>query len=207
MHSSLSLLTICGLDELADHGARGVTHVLSILDPGWPEPEPFRTYDPHHRTTLHFHDAIEPGAGLVLPHLEHVESILAFGRVLAGAATAGSRHVLVHCHMGISRSTAAMLMLEAHAHPQEDEDVIFARLREIRPQAWPNSRMVAFADELMGRGGRLVLALARHYARQLAARPELAGLMHQAGRGQEVEMGLGYRSLAVPRDAAANLRR
>jgi len=31
-------LTICGLDELDRHGARGVTHVLSILDPGWPAP-------------------------------------------------------------------------------------------------------------------------------------------------------------------------
>src|SRR5439155_24490663 len=31
-------ITICGLDELACHCAGGVTHVLSILDPGWPEP-------------------------------------------------------------------------------------------------------------------------------------------------------------------------
>jgi predicted protein tyrosine phosphatase len=190
MHSSLSLLTICGLDELADHGPRGVTHVLSILDPGWPEPEAFRAYDPHHRTTLHFHDVIEPGAGLVLPNLGDVEQIIAFGRVLAGAAAADGRHLLVHCHMGISRSTAAMLVLEAQAHPHEDEDRLFARLREIRPQAWPNSRMVAFADELLGRGARLVRALARHYARQLAARPELAGFMQQAGRGREVDMGV-----------------
>jgi hypothetical protein len=30
---SISLLTICGLTELEQHGSRGVTHVLSILDP------------------------------------------------------------------------------------------------------------------------------------------------------------------------------
>ena len=35
----VSLLTICGLDELASHSTRGVTHVLSILDPDWPEPD------------------------------------------------------------------------------------------------------------------------------------------------------------------------
>ena len=33
-----SLLTICGLEELSHHSARGVTHVLSILDPDWAEP-------------------------------------------------------------------------------------------------------------------------------------------------------------------------
>ena len=36
--ASISVLTICGLDELDSHGSRGVTHVLSILDPGWPDP-------------------------------------------------------------------------------------------------------------------------------------------------------------------------
>jgi hypothetical protein len=39
-----SLLSICGVDELDHRIARGITHVLSILDPGWPEracrPEP-----------------------------------------------------------------------------------------------------------------------------------------------------------------------
>ena len=47
----ISLLTICGLSELEHHSARGVTHVLSILDPDWPEPEAFWAYDPHHRTS------------------------------------------------------------------------------------------------------------------------------------------------------------
>ena len=57
---SISLLTICGLEELELHSARSVTHVLSILDPEWPDPEAFLGYDPHHRTILRFHDAIEP---------------------------------------------------------------------------------------------------------------------------------------------------
>jgi predicted protein tyrosine phosphatase len=191
MYSSLSLLTICGLDELVDHGTRGVTHVLSILDPDWPEPEGFRAYDPHHRTTLKFHDAIEPAPGIVLPDVGHVEAILAFGDALARETTRSEGHLLVHCHMGISRSTAAMLMLLAQAGPQEDADMVMERLRGIRPQAWPNLRMVDFADGLLGWGGRLTAALGRHYARQLAARPEIAAPMRRAGRGREVDMGLG----------------
>ena len=118
----VSLLTVCGLDELADHSMRGVTHVLSILDPDWPEPDAFRAYDPHHRTTLQFHDVIEPAPGLILPDVHHVEAIFSFGYSLARDASRGERHLLVHCHMGISRSTAAMLVLLAQAHPQEHEE-------------------------------------------------------------------------------------
>jgi len=187
----VSLLTICGLDELASHSTQGVTHVLSILDPDWPEPVAFRAYDPHHRTTLQFHDVIEPAPGLILPDVHHVEAIFSFGYSLARDAARGEGHLLVHCHMGISRSTAAMLMLLAQAHPQEDADRLFERLREIRPQAWPNLRMIEFADDLLGLDGHLTAALGRHYARQLAARPDLAGPMRRAGRGREVDMGLG----------------
>ena len=192
---SLSLLTICGLDELVHHGTRGVTHVLSILDPDWPEPEAFRAYDRHHRITLYFHDVIEPGPGIVLPDVDHVDAIFAFGHTLADDAAARAEgHLLVHCHMGISRSTAAMLMLLAQADPQADEDGLFERLHEIRPQAWPNSRMIAFADERLGREGRLTAALSRHYARQLATEPGVAEPMRRAGRGREVDMGLGLAS-------------
>ena len=37
----LSLLTVCGIAELPEHDMRGVTDVLSILDPTTPEPAAF----------------------------------------------------------------------------------------------------------------------------------------------------------------------
>ena len=58
--SSFPAFAICGLDELTGHQGRGVTHILSILDPEWPDPTAFQAYDPHFRATLRFHDAIEP---------------------------------------------------------------------------------------------------------------------------------------------------
>ena len=186
---SISLLTICGLEELEQHSSRGVSHVLSILDPAWPEPEAFWSYDPHHRTTLHFHDIIDPRPGMVLPERGHVEAILDFGRSLQrGAAQGQGGHLLIHCHMGISRSTAAMATILAQASPEEDEDRIFAHLAEIRPQTWPNSVMIAYADELLGRNGRFMAALRRLYARQLAAKPERAEPLRRGGRGREVDM-------------------
>ena len=189
-----SILTICGLEELGHHSSRGVTHVLSLLDPEWPEPHVFSAFDPHHRTTLHFHDAIEPGPNLMLPKPEHVEAILAFGRLLAEDSIAREKaHLLVHCHMGVSRSTAAMVMLMTQSNPQLGEERIFGQLLELRPQAWPNSRMLEFADDQLGLRGRLISALGCFYAQQLAERPEMMDhFMITPGRRREIEMAGRY---------------
>jgi predicted protein tyrosine phosphatase len=189
---SISMLTICGIEELSSHNKRQVTHVLSILDPGWPEIEAFTDFDTHVRTTLHFDDIIEELPGKLAPQPEHVEAVLAFGMDLAASQSERTEgHLLVHCHMGVSRSTAAMLTLMAQATPAEEPDALFERLREVRPQAWPNSRMVGFADELLGRDGKLVDALKRHYAHQLLVNPKYTEWMTKLGRSRELEMAAG----------------
>jgi predicted protein tyrosine phosphatase len=191
MKSSISLLTICGISELPDQGARSVTHVLSILDPDHPDPEAFQAYDPHHRTVLRFHDVIEPLPGMILPEPEHVRAVLQFGEDVAqNPSSRAEGHLLVHCHMGVSRSTAAMATLMLQSEPEESEDRIMERLAEIRPQAWPNSLMIGFADNLLSRNGRLVDALRRHYGRQVRRDPKMARLMRELGRGREVEMAV-----------------
>ena len=191
MPAPFSVLTICGLDELEAHVDRGVTHVLSIIDPDREEPEAFRRYGGHRRTTLRFHDVIEPGPGLVLPERGDVDAILAWGRAAYGeeADLAVERHMLVHCHMGISRSTAAMTMLLAQAHPDDSEALIAERIRTIRPIAWPNLRMIGFADEALDRAGRLTAAVGGLYARSLAAKPDLADVMIRLDRAREVALG------------------
>ena len=183
------MLTICGIDELPAHGTRLVTHVLSVLDPDWPDIEVFQSYGPHHRSTLRFHDIIDPQAGMIHPTPEHVGAILRFGSDLSSSN--GDRqdgHLLVHCHMGVSRSTAAMVSLLAQAYSNEDEDRHFERLRQIRPQAWPNSLMIEYADDLLSREGRLVAALRKHYGHQLEREPKFSDLMKQLGRHRELEM-------------------
>lgn len=186
---AISTLTICGIEELPAQSARKVSHVLSLLDPELPELESFAAYEAHERTTLRFHDIIAPQQGRVHPTEAHVAAILAFGGSLRDSALKRSGgHLLVHCHMGISRSTAAMLSLMAQALPDEGEDALFARLRAIRPQAWPNSVMIGFADAQLRRGGRLSAALGRHYAHQLEAQPRYRQWMADLGRGAEVAM-------------------
>ena len=181
-------LTICGLTELGGFQDASVTHVLSILDPGYPEPADFAAYGPHKRLTLRFDDIIAPAAGMAPPEGHHIEALLEFGKGLAATTDDPLNHLLVHCHAGISRSTASMTILLAEARPEADEDSLFAHIREIRARAWPNSRMIGLADDLLGRGGKLVAALRRHYAAQMRLRPDLAEMIGRVGRQQEVEM-------------------
>lgn len=188
---AISLLTVCGLEELAEHEARQVTHVLSILDPELPDPDAFLRYAPHHRVVLRFHDAIEAGPDVVLPQAAHVAEILAFGRELAGTArTRDEGHLLVHCHAGISRSTAALTMLLAQVYPDTDANTLLARVLDMRPKAWPNLRMLEFADAQLGRGDSLAAAAGRIYRHQVDTRAGIADFMRRHGRGREVDLAL-----------------
>lgn len=186
---AISLLTVCGIAELAEHEARNVTHVLSIIDPEEPDPAAFQRYAAHQRLMLRFHDAIEWAPGIVMPEASHVAEILAFGRDLAASASDREEgHLLVHCHAGISRSTAALTMLLAQVYPDQSADALLARVLDMRPKAWPNLRMIEFADEQLGRNGDLIRAAGRIYRHQVQVRDHIGDFMRRHGRGREVDM-------------------
>jgi predicted protein tyrosine phosphatase len=83
-----------------------------------------------------------------------------------------------------------MLTLMAQNDGEASEDELFERLRGVRPQAWPNSVMIGFADEQLGRDGRLVEALRRHYGQQLTLQPQFTDWMTRLGRGRELAMAV-----------------
>jgi predicted protein tyrosine phosphatase len=178
-------LTVCGIEELAGHCQVGVSHVLSILDPGYPEPPAFGSFGEHRRLELRFHDIIDETAGMLLPQQADVENVLAFGRDLM-AEPAPERHLLVHCHAGISRSTASMMLILAQARPQATGKDIVAHVVQIRPRAWPNLRILEIGDALLGRKGDLVAAAHDHYRVMAAKRPEWRDFILGAGRGREI---------------------
>ena len=64
--------------------------------------------------------------------------------------------VLIHCEAGVSRSTAAALIMYARWLGPGRELEAMHRVMEQRPIALPNRRMVELADKLLDRGGRLV---------------------------------------------------
>jgi len=177
-------ITVCGIEELAGHGAVGVTHVLSILDPGFPDPDAFGAFGEHERLDLRFHDIVDELPGLRLVQREDVEALLRFGRGLMRPPRA---HLLVHCHMRISRSTASMALILAQARPDRPASEALAEVRRIRPRLWPNLRVIEFGDELLGRRGELVAAAVGRYRHVIERRPEVGQAMIQMGRGREVK--------------------
>ena len=176
-------VTICGIDELGLHCDAGVSHVLSILDPGWPEPEAFGAFDPHRRLELRFHDVIETEPGCVAPESLDVEQLLSFGHDLTeGKGT----HLLVHCHAGVSRSTAAATLIVAQARPDRPAEEALQTVLSRRPRAWPNLRILELGDALLERRGEIVGAARAHYRRRLEREPWLIEQMIDGGRGREV---------------------
>lgn len=183
------MITVCGLEELAGHADRQVSHVLSILDPDQPEPEAFGAYGEHARLELKFHDVIEETPGLRAPQRQDVAKMLAFGKDILRDPE-NLRHLLVHCHMGISRSTAAMALLLAQALPDVPASDVMARIVRIREKAWPNLRILMFGEEQLGRKGQLSNAAGAVYRLQLERRPEIKNFFVDAGRGREIDIAL-----------------
>ncbi len=178
-------LTICGIEELAIHCTTGASHVLSILDPDAPVPEAFGRYGEHARLELRFDDVIEDTPDHRAPMPADVKALLAFGRDLQTEPRI-SAHLLVHCHAGISRSTAAMALILAQAMPDHPAAAVLALVHGIREKAWPNLRLIEMGDALLQRGGTLVAATHTLHALQIARRPQLVELMARAGRGREL---------------------
>jgi predicted protein tyrosine phosphatase len=178
-------LTVCGIEELAGHCEVGVSHVLSILDPGYPSPPAFGSFGEHERLELRFNDIIDERADAIAPRREDIETLLLFGRSLLRESPSNA-HLLVHCHAGVSRSTAAMALILAQSRPDRPAAHALAEVVRIRPQAWPNLRMIELGDALLGRGGEIVAAVRRHYRIAAFRRPELVPAMIAAGRSREV---------------------
>ena len=180
-------ITICGIEELAGHCDAKVSHTLSILDPEWPVPEAFGAFGEHTKLELRFHDVIdEYNADMIAPQQEHVAELLAFGRGLLKGSQADA-HLLIHCHAGVSRSTASMALILAQALPDVTASQIFEEMLRIRPQAWPNLRILELGDVQLNRHGDLVAAAAGIYRTQLDSRPYLVEQMRSNGRGREID--------------------
>lgn len=181
-------ISVCGIEELTGHCETGASHVLSILDPDWPVPEAFGSFGEHEKLELRFHDVIEDVAGQVPPQTEHVAALLAFGRDLMAGPPSGA-HLLVHCHAGVSRSTASMALILAQGLPHLPAREILEEVLRIRPVAWPNLRLIEMGDAMLARNGEMVAAAHEIYRLQLKQRPHLVEFMTEAGRGREVAAG------------------
>lgn len=107
-----------------------------------------------HVLHLAFNDVAEDRPGLVSPTRDHVEALLAFAQAWDRTAP-----LLIQCYAGISRSTAAALIVAAALEPRRGERELAQTVRRLSPEATPNPLLIHIADEVLGRRGRLTEAV------------------------------------------------
>ncbi|MDD9910933.1 MAG: tyrosine protein phosphatase [Ahrensia sp.] len=150
----MAKLYICPLSALEKtlmlSGARSM---IALGGPQADLPRPHAVTDAF--LALKFNDIVEPRDGLVAPSMADVEAIIAFAQQWQS-----NDPMLLQCWMGISRSTAAALIVRTTLRPDLCASSIAQDLRERSPTATPNALMVRLADEALDRQGTLTNAVA-----------------------------------------------
>ena len=127
--------------------------VISLLDPDLPQSVHPRIEHCRHQIFLfhdqerqeatgHFHEALRPVVELVTEHLQ-----------------TGDPRLLIHCHAGVSRSTALAYGAISMILGAGREDEAFESLMNITRKPWPNRRVVECLDDMLGRDGELLAPL------------------------------------------------
>jgi len=119
-------------------------------------------------------DICDPEDGCTVPAKDHVMRLVDFAR-----RWDRSTPMVVHCFAGISRSTAAAFTAACALNPQRDEADIARAIRAASPTAMPNRRIVAIADDILKRDGRMVRAV------------EALGRGREAMEGQPFRLDIG----------------
>ena len=89
---------------------------------------------------------------------------------------------LVHCHGGVSRSTAATYILMCASMPDVAPEEHFVNLLRIAPKPWPNLRMVTIADGILGAGGKMIAPLKTYRE----ANPNRLAVYRRLNRGRGI---------------------
>lgn len=148
------MIYVCSLPRVPETVTRvGAGRLLSMLSEGTPMERPAGLSAEQH-LLLNFHDIAEPQEGFTPPSEANVRNILEFGESWDRAAP-----LVINCFAGISRSTASAYMIAAARSRNRDEAELAQEVRRLSPTATPNPLMIAIADEILGRNGRMVRAI------------------------------------------------
>lgn len=148
------MIHVCSLAKLEETVARSrAERVLSLLAAGTEVTRPASISRENH-LHLVMHDIAVAQDGMTMPGEDHVRNLLDFARKWDRA-----KPMVVHCYAGISRSTASAYIIAAALAPKRDEAELALSLRALSPSATPNPRLIAVADALLGRDGRMISAI------------------------------------------------
>jgi predicted protein tyrosine phosphatase len=148
------MIHVCSLARL--HGTveeTGARHVVTLMKDISLVRRPPSVVEANH-LLLDMDDITAEIEGFVAPGEEHVSQLIAFVRHWDRA-----KPMVVHCYAGISRSTAGAFISACTLNPHRDETQIARAIRDASLIANPNMRLVALADRLLDRNGRMIRAI------------------------------------------------
>jgi predicted protein tyrosine phosphatase len=129
------------------------SHLVTLIDPEVAVKTP-QGILPERHLRLGLHDIASQRPDMTHPIGDHVEQLLGFVSKWDHQSP-----LLIHCYAGISRSTAAAFITMCSFNPPGHEHEIAWALRVRAPHAQPNRLIVALADEMLGRRGRMIRAI------------------------------------------------
>lgn len=127
--------------------------VVSLLSPYDIFPT-FKDIGPDRHLQVAVHDIVDDIGDWQAPGRSDAENVIRFVEPWDRSAP-----LLIHCWAGISRSTASAFIAACVHNPSADEGEIAQAIRDASPSASPNQRLVAHADALLGRNGRMSKAV------------------------------------------------
>ena len=147
------MLIVCSLagavEAYAKHRPARVISIASEED-GVPD---FPGLNPDHHLRLYV-DKESCASSIDQAAKDRAAQIVAFLR-----GSAPGEDILVHCNRGVSRSTAAAYIVLCKAAGPGKEVEIAKMLRRAAPFADPCPLLVSYADEILGRCGRMIEAI------------------------------------------------
>ena len=136
----MSQIHVCSLSKIADTvRATGARSMVTLINKDTPVERP-REIAPERHLFVSVSDILVAEEGHILPAEAHLAELLTFVRAWA-------------------RSTAAAYITACALREDSCEFARARALRERSPTATPNAVMVALADRMLGRGGRMVEAI------------------------------------------------
>lgn len=147
-------LVVSSLSRLAETARRhDAREMITLLSPQTEITRPSGIRSERH-LFLDMNDISKQTDGLQMPDNHHIVQLIDFAHAWDRSAP-----LLIHCWMGISRSTAAAFIVANALQPDANPMDIALELRLRSPSATPNGRMVQLADALLGHNGAMVKAI------------------------------------------------
>ncbi len=166
LRESIRVSCLARVEELArDWGA---SHVISLVDPELPD-NLLPSIPGREHIVARLRDQENADETKHFP-----EVLIRLFETVRPLAEDRSARVLIHCHMGVSRSTAFAYSMIAHRAGEGNEQQAFTAFLGVVNKPWPNRRIVEIIDHHLSREGRLLAPLdemrARHQQRLHAYR-------------------------------------